>query len=121
MAAERAMALSEPVVEETAAPRYRGRFGVAPANASFQAHMAAYAAVHGADALARLLGGMAAWGRAAARLRHAGSAAELRPAVELCALYWHFLLVVWLALFGLLLADNGGADAVLQPLPHGMH
>ena len=68
-----------------------------------------------------LLGGMAAWGRAAARLRHAGSAAELRPAVELCALYWHFLLVVWLALFGLLLADNGGADAVLQPLPHGMH
>ena len=68
-----------------------------------------------------LLGGLAAWGRAAARLRHAGSAAGLRPAVELCALYWHFLLVVWLALFGLLLADNGGADAVLQPRPHGMH
>lgn len=68
-----------------------------------------------------LLGGLAAWGHAAARLRHAGSATRLRPAVELCALYWHFLLVVWLALFGLLLADNGGADAVLRPVPHGMH
>jgi cytochrome c oxidase subunit 3 len=24
--------------------------------------------------------------------------------VELCAVYWHFLLVVWLILFGLLLS-----------------
>jgi len=29
--------------------------------------------------------------------------AQLRMSVGLCAVYWHFLLVVWLVLFGLLL------------------
>jgi len=28
---------------------------------------------------------------------------KLRMSVELCATYWHFLLVIWLALFVLLL------------------
>jgi cytochrome c oxidase subunit III len=73
-------------------------------------------ALHGVH----LLGGLVAWGRTAAKLRHFGGASELRPAVELCALYWHFLLIIWLALFGLLLADNGGPGAVLQPMRH-MH
>lgn len=41
-------------------PAYRGRFGIAPTNASFQAHMAVYAALHGTDALAELLEGIAA-------------------------------------------------------------
>ena len=53
-------------------------------------------------------------------LRHFGGGSELRPPIELCALYWHFLLIIWLALFGLLLADNGGPGAVLQPMRH-MH
>jgi iron(III) transport system substrate-binding protein len=47
-------------LEEIANPRYRGRFGVAPANGSFQAHMAAYSVQHGEEALATLLDGMAA-------------------------------------------------------------
>jgi len=47
-------------LEEIADPRYRGRFGVAPANGSFQAHMAAYSVQRGAEALAILLQGMAA-------------------------------------------------------------
>ncbi|RMH19828.1 MAG: extracellular solute-binding protein [Acidobacteria bacterium] len=47
-------------LEEVGDPRYRGRFGVAPANASFQAHMAYYRAVKGADALAALLDAMVA-------------------------------------------------------------
>jgi iron(III) transport system substrate-binding protein len=47
-------------LEEVADPRFRGRFGVAPSNASFQAHMAVYRAVHGAAALDRLLAGIAA-------------------------------------------------------------
>jgi cytochrome c oxidase subunit 3 len=68
-----------------------------------------------------LLGGLVAWGRAAGKLRHAGSTNVLRPEIELCAVYWHFLLILWLALFGLLLADNGGTGAVLQPTPHMMH
>ena len=47
-------------LEEVADERYKGRFGVAPANASFQAHMAVYGAVHGAEALQDLLAGMVA-------------------------------------------------------------
>jgi iron(III) transport system substrate-binding protein len=35
--------------------RYQGRFGLAPANGSFQAHMAVYHAVHGREALESLL------------------------------------------------------------------
>jgi iron(III) transport system substrate-binding protein len=45
---------------DIADPRYRGRFGVAPTNASFQAHMALYLARNGEAALGRLLEGMAA-------------------------------------------------------------
>ncbi len=45
---------------ETADSRFRGRFGVAPGNASFQAHMAAYFALNGRPALQSLLQGMAA-------------------------------------------------------------
>ncbi len=67
-----------------------------------------------------LLGGLVAWGRTASKLRHTGNTSELRPEIELCALYWHFLLIIWLALFGLLLADNGGSGAMLQPMRH-MH
>lgn len=40
--------------------RYRGRFGVAPTNGSFQAHMAVYHAVHGSEELENLLARMAA-------------------------------------------------------------
>lgn len=47
-------------LEEVTQPRYRGRFGVAPANASFQAHMAAYRVVRGEEALGSLLAGLAA-------------------------------------------------------------
>lgn len=42
-------------LEEVGQPRFRGRFGVAPLNASFQAQMAAYHALHGAEGLDRLL------------------------------------------------------------------
>ncbi|MBW3670420.1 MAG: ABC transporter substrate-binding protein [Acidobacteria bacterium] len=40
--------------------RYRGRFGIAPTNGSFQAHMAVYHAVHGPDELENLLSRLAA-------------------------------------------------------------
>ena len=56
-------------------------------------------AVHGLH----LLGGMAALGRAASKLWHGLPLAELRASVELCAIYWHFLLLVWFVLFALLL------------------
>ncbi len=42
-------------LSEVADPRFKGRFGVAPVNASFQAHMALVHAVRGGDALNALL------------------------------------------------------------------
>lgn len=47
-----------------------------------------------------LLGGLVAWWRAWRRL---GQGQAVTAAVELCALYWHYLLVVWGVLFTLLL------------------
>ena len=41
-------------------PKWKGRWGVAPTNASFQAHMALYGALNGAEALDELLAGMVA-------------------------------------------------------------
>lgn len=58
-------------------------------------------AVHGLH----LLGGLFVWARAMARTRYGGlSTGAARLTVELCTVYWHYLLVVWLVLFGLLLA-----------------
>ena len=54
-----------------------------------------------------LLGGLAVWGRTSARMWHGTpKLAELRLSIELCAVYWHFLLVVWLLLFSLLLSGT---------------
>lgn len=66
-----------------------------PANAFFYL----LTALHGAH----LLGGLLAWARVLAGLHGHAEMARLRTGVELCALYWHFLLLVWALLFGLLL------------------
>jgi iron(III) transport system substrate-binding protein len=47
-------------LEEVGNRRYRGRWGVAPLNASFQSQMAVYHALNGPDALDRLLQAMVA-------------------------------------------------------------
>jgi cytochrome c oxidase subunit III len=42
---------------------------------------------------------------------------NVRLSVELCAMYWHFLLFVWLVLFGLLLlTDPIQSDSGLDSL-----
>lgn len=52
-----------------------------------------------------LLGGLVAWVAVTAKLRRDTLAiGPARLGVEMCTTYWHFLLVVWLILFGLLLA-----------------
>ncbi len=61
-------------------------------------------AVHGMH----LLGGLVAWVRVGERIRRGTDPVGIRLGMRLCAGYWHFLLVVWLALFGLLLADDAG-------------
>lgn len=57
-----------------------------------------------------LLGGLVAWARTTARVWQGFDPGTVRMSVELCAVYWHFLLAVWLILFGLLFStgDNLG-------------
>jgi len=49
-----------------------------------------------------LAGGLIAWWRTRSGIR-LGLATRARQSVSLCAVYWHFLLIVWLALFGMML------------------
>ncbi len=50
-----------------------------------------------------LLGGLVAWGRTTVKVLDGADAVEVAASVDLCAIYWHFLLIVWLAFFYLLL------------------
>ena len=53
-----------------------------------------------------LVGGLVAWGRTVAKVWGAFDGVKVRQSVELCTVYWHFLLLVWLVLFGLLFTGN---------------
>ena len=55
-------------------------------------------AVHGLH----LMGGLVALGRTIAKVMRGAEASQIRLSVDLCTIYWHFLLVVWLVLLGLL-------------------
>ncbi len=66
-----------------------------PANAFFYV----LTALHGLH----LLGGIGALILTFSKIRRGAEVAEIRQAVDLCAVYWHFLFVVWLVVFGLLL------------------
>ena len=56
-------------------------------------------AVHGLH----LLGGLWVWGRTTARVLRGAEAEAIRLSVELCTVYWHYLLAVWVVLFAVLL------------------
>ena len=60
-----------------------------------------------------ILGGLVAWGRTFAKVWGNFDVARIRQSVELCTLYWHFLLGVWLVLFGLLFSGNN-LDVLLK-------
>lgn len=52
-----------------------------------------------------ILGGMYVWARATAKvILGKGDDPSVSRSIELCTIYWHFLLLVWLVLFGLLLS-----------------
>jgi cytochrome c oxidase subunit III len=58
-------------------------------------------AVHGLH----LLGGLFVWARTLTRMRQREfELINAKLSVELCAMYWHYLLIVWLVLFALLLS-----------------
>lgn len=75
-------------------------------------------AIHGAH----VLGGLVALGRTSARAFAASTAGSrsaigrLTLGVELCALYWHFLLLVWLILFSLLMNWTDDIIAICRGL-----
>jgi cytochrome c oxidase subunit 3 len=51
-----------------------------------------------------LLGGLLVWGKTVVRMAHGAELIDLRLSVELCTVYWHYLLLVWLVLFAVLLS-----------------
>ena len=79
-----------------------------PANAFFYLITAA----HGLH----LVGGLVALGRTIAKVWRGTKLVELRLSVELCAIYWHFLLLVWLVLLGLLTGWTDNFVAICRQL-----
>jgi len=78
-----------------------------PANAFFYL----LTGVHGLH----LLGGLAALGRAADKVWR-GELGQVRLSVQLCAIYWHFLLALWLVLFSLLTPWVGDFAVICRQL-----
>jgi cytochrome c oxidase subunit 3 len=69
-------------------------------------------AVHGLH----LMGGLVALGRTTAKVWYGAAVTQVRLSVELCAIYWHFLLLVWLVLLGLLTGWTDDFVAVCRQL-----
>ncbi len=50
-----------------------------------------------------LLGGLYVWARSVIRVLGGANLRSIRLSIELCAIYWHFMLLIWMLLFGLML------------------
>jgi len=51
-----------------------------------------------------LLGGLWVWSKTSFRMFSSQDSAQVRLSIELCTTYWHFLLLLWVLLFGVLLS-----------------
>ena len=69
-------------------------------------------AVHGLH----LMGGLVALGRTIAKVWRGAEVTQVRLSVELCAIYWHFLLLVWLVLLALLTGWTDDFVAICRQL-----
>ena len=69
-----------------------------PANAFFYV----LTALHGLH----VLGGLYFWAKVTTQLfkKKLQCTSNIKQNIELCAIYWHFLLIVWFVLFGLMVA-----------------
>ncbi|MFO1125608.1 MAG: cytochrome c oxidase subunit 3 [Methylocystis sp.] len=84
--------------------------------ASSNAANAFFYLLTGAHAL-HLIGGLVALARTTDRVRGAGRVTrELTTSVELCAIYWHFLLFVWLLMFAMLIGWADGFGVICRRL-----
>ncbi|HET6467870.1 MAG TPA: cytochrome c oxidase subunit 3 [Geminicoccaceae bacterium] len=61
-----------------------------------------------------LLGGLVAWSMTMSVVWRGTETVRAVRQVKLCATYWHFLLVLWLVLFGLLFSGNENLDLLLS-------
>ena len=53
-----------------------------------------------------LIGGIYFWGKTTTKfLKKNNDKKDINHQIEICAIYWHFLLVVWIVLFGLMLSS----------------
>lgn len=77
-----------------------------PANAFFYL----ITALHGLH----LLGGLVAWGVTTERVFRGAPMPKTRLAIDLCAVYWHYLLGIWLLLFVLLFLPGGAVPIVCR-------
>ncbi len=50
-----------------------------------------------------VIGGLYVLARAAMRFAGGAELIDLRQSLQLCSIYWHFLLLVWLVVFAVLL------------------
>ena len=69
-------------------------------------------AVHGLH----LMGGLIALGRTIAKVWRGAEMIQVRLSVELCAIYWHFLLLVWLVLLAMLTGWTDDFVAICRQL-----
>ena len=54
---------------------------------------------------AHILGGLYVWARAMVKILSGNEDTKgINRSIELCSIYWHFLLIVWLILFGLMIS-----------------
>ena len=61
-----------------------------------------------------LLGGLMVWVNTVFRLWRGTEMSRLRLSIELCTMYWHFLLIIWVALFGLLFFPGGSLPVICK-------
>jgi cytochrome c oxidase subunit 3 len=61
-----------------------------------------------------LLGGLIAWGRTVAKFLHHVPLPQLSASIELCAIYWHYLLGLWFVLFALLTSTPETYEAIAR-------
>jgi cytochrome c oxidase subunit 3 len=61
-----------------------------------------------------LLGGLIAWSRTVAKFLHHVPLPQLSASVELCTVYWHYLLGLWFVLFALLTSTPATYEAIAR-------
>lgn len=61
-----------------------------------------------------LVGGLLVWGKTTLKVWRGIPMPKVRLSVELCTIYWHFLLIVWLALFGLVFFPGGSLPVICR-------